>query len=169
MGYCFIGIIGRNNMVFSKMVKTKRIGLWLLALFICVLAIIIIAVNKPTKEESVAAFLNDNRSQLEDIADRQLSGDCSTTSIGSVKVEGVFRNSDGEEIVQFMCSGRGFVSASKYYGFYYSPSDTPAAFQNVDMKLEAKDGTWTWHEGGSDNGGITKKITDGWYYYEAWF
>ena len=82
--------------MFSKMGETKRVESWLLVLFICVLAIIIFAVNKPTKEESVEAFLNDNRSQLEDIADRQLSGDCSTTSIGSVKVEGVFRNSDGE-------------------------------------------------------------------------
>lgn len=157
-------------MAYSKMCKTKWVVISaVLALLLCALAIIIFAVNKPTQEETVTAFLEDNRSQLEDIADKQLSGDCSTTSIGPVKVDGVFRNFEGEEIVQFMCSGRGLVSASKYYGLYYSPSDTPAAFQNVDMKLEDKDGTWTWHESGSDNGGITKKITDGWYYYEAWF
>ena len=38
----------------------------------------------------------------------------------------------------------------------------------IDVNLEAENGYWKWHDEG-DNGGITKKIGNGWYYYEAWF
>ena len=55
-----------------------------------------------------------------------------------------------------------------YYGCYYSPDDVPLAFQNVKVPLtEYKENEWEWTEEG-DNHGITKKITDCWYYFEAW-
>jgi len=63
----------------------------------------------------------------------------------------------------------GIASASKYYGFYYSPDDVPAAYQNANNILAAvsnNEGEWS---DGTDNGGRTIKILKDWYYYEAWF
>ncbi len=56
-----------------------------------------------------------------------------------------------------------------YYGVYYSPADIPVAFQNVPAEL-TQDGHdyWIWKAEG-DNHGITSKIQDHWYYFEASF
>lgn len=56
-----------------------------------------------------------------------------------------------------------------YYGCYYSPDDVPLAFQNTDVSLtERSAGQWTWNAGG-DNHGITIRLLDRWYYFEASF
>ena len=61
------------------------------------------------------------------------------------------------------------VPSSTYIGFYYSKNDTPAAFQNEKFDLkEIEKNKWDWKEDG-DNHGITIKIRDHWYYYEASF
>lgn len=76
---------------------------------------------------------------------------------------------DTNEIVQFHYSAFGIVPASKYYGFYYSPSDIPVPYCNDDYALtEIEAGEWTWN-GDGDNGGKIIKIKDHVYYYEAWF
>ena len=51
---------------------------------------------------------------------------------------------------------------------YYSPDDEPRGFQSVEVTL-VPDGEncWTWRAEG-DNRGMTKKIQDRWYYFEAW-
>ena len=53
-------------------------------------------------------------------------------------------------------------------GCYYSPDDEPRGFQSVEVTL-VPDGEncWTWRAEG-DNRGMTKKIQDRWYYFEAW-
>ena len=49
-----------------------------------------------------------------------------------------------------------------------SPDDEPRGFQSVEVTL-VPDGEncWTWRAEG-DNRGMTKKIQDRWYYFEAW-
>ena len=61
------------------------------------------------------------------------------------------------------------VWGDSYYGCYYSPDDVPLAFQNAGIAL-TDDGTgaWTWSAAG-DNRGMTRKIADKWYYFEASF
>ena len=82
-------------------------------------------------------------------------------------MDGVFQGE--QKIVQFYFSGKGLVPSSTYYGFYYSEENTPAAFQNVSEELEpVSENEWTWSDG-TDNGGMTKRIVDNWFYYEAWF
>ena len=131
-------------------------------------AFMIFLCTRPSREKQIVAFVEENKLQLTDIAQNMMDGDLSKKTFKKAKMDGVFRNSESEEIVQFTCTGKGIIPASKYYGFYYSPSDQPQAFQNVDVNLEAENGYWKWHDEG-DNGGITKKIGNGWYYYEAWF
>lgn len=73
----------------------------------------------------------------------------------------------GHPIGEF-CFGPSLLHGHQYYGCYYSPDDEPRGFQSVEVTL-VPDGEncWTWHAEG-DNRGMTKKIQDRWYYFEAW-
>lgn len=73
----------------------------------------------------------------------------------------------GHPIGEF-CFGPSLLHGRQYYGCYYSPDDEPRGFQSVEVTL-VPDGEncWTWHAEG-DNCGMTKKIQDRWYYFEAW-
>ena len=87
-----------------------------------------------------------------------------------VKLDGVFKNeaSGNEEIgiVQYRVKAHGLPSAGAYYGFYYSPDDEPAAYQNIDCRLkEDVDNRWSWNKDGAS--GVTYKICDKFYYYKA--
>ena len=56
-----------------------------------------------------------------------------------------------------------------YYGCYYSPDGLPLAFQNTDVALvQNGHDYWEWSAEG-DNRGVTSKILDNWYYFEASF
>ena len=73
----------------------------------------------------------------------------------------------GHPIGEF-CFGPSLLHGRQYYGCYYSPDDEPRGFQSVEVTLVPDGETcWTWHAEG-DNRGMTKKIQDRWYYFEAW-
>lgn len=55
-----------------------------------------------------------------------------------------------------------------YYGAYYSPDDVPLAFQNTAVPLEETGNGWVWQAEG-DNHGFTRRLSPGWYYFEAHF
>lgn len=81
--------------------------------------------------------------------------------------DGVFEDSENE-IVQYTVKAFGLPSAGAYYGFYYSPNDVPAAFQNVHCTLkEEGENHWSWSNDGVS--GITYKISENFYYYKAKF
>ncbi len=118
-------------------------------------------------ELRIKTFVNQNNEELVTIAEAYLNSDTTIKKYKGVEVEQVFRGD--HDIVQFFYSAVGIVPASKYYGFYYSPDDSPAAFQNVNQKLSAvSNEEWKWSDG-TDNGGRTKRIMRNWFYYEAWF
>ena len=72
-------------------------------------------------------------------------------------------------MVDFYVTGFGIAPSSTYYGFYYSPDDVPLAYPNADAALtQYERNSWEWSANG-DNRGVTKKIADCWYYYEASF
>lgn len=118
-------------------------------------------------ERRITNFVEANYAELQEIADAHLAFDTSVDTYQDVEVDGVF---DGEhEIVQFFSEGEGIAPASKYYGFYYSPDDEPAIFQNGRGELSpTAEDEWEWTDG-TDNGGKTVRIRECWYYYEAWF
>lgn len=72
-------------------------------------------------------------------------------------------------MMEFMLSGWGIGSGTRYYGCYYSPDDVPLAFQNYGTAL-TQDGpeSWTW-TGEGDNHGATQRIQENWFYFEAYF
>ena len=116
-----------------------------------------------TPAERVALFVQFHNEDLSDIASACLAGDVSIEKYHGIRVEGLY---DGEHpVVQFYTFGWGLIP---YMGFYYSPDDAPAAFQNADVELTpVGNNKWEWTDG-TDNRGMTKKIDDRWYYYEAW-
>jgi hypothetical protein len=118
-------------------------------------------------ERRIKNFINQNREELVAIAEAYLKSDTTIMTYKGVRVEQVFRGNN--DIVQFYYGGVGIVPASTYYGFYYSPDDIPAAYQNVNCRLSAvSDVEWEWSDG-TDNGGRTIRIMKNWFYYEAWF
>ena len=115
----------------------------------------------------IRRFVISHRTELEELAASCLSGDEIPEQYKGVRVEGVF---PGETpIVQFSTVGWGMVPSAAYWGFYYSESGQPAAYQNVDIALvPVSDGEWTWTDG-TDNGGVTRRIDGHWFSYKAWF
>lgn len=82
-------------------------------------------------------------------------------------MEGVFPGKT--PIVQFSTGGWGLAPSSTYWGFYYSESGLPAAYQNVDMELiPVSEDEWCWNDG-TDNGGVTRRVDEHWFSYQAWF
>lgn len=145
----------------------KQIRLLILGIGVILITGLSALVLGGNDEKKITDFVVTNRTELENIAIEFLSGDEKTTSYKGVEVEGVYF---GEHpIVQFFYSGKGIVPASTHSGFYYSKDDVPVSFQNSEYELEAaSNGEWKWDDG-TDNGGVTKRITDGWFYYKVWF
>ena len=62
-----------------------------------------------------------------------------------------------------------FTRGDTYYGCYYSVDDVPLAFQNTDAEIvQTEENAWAWEAEG-DNSGMTERIGEGWYYFEASF
>ena len=142
------------------MKKKKRIVtiiLWLAAL-----AVLFIW---SSPEQKVDRFV----AKYAEVLEESLGTDLSGGYPGGLGIQ--YYNCGGEDsghpIGEF-CFGPSLLHGRQYYGCYYSPDDEPRGFQSVEVTL-VPDGEncWTWHAEG-DNRGMTKKIQDRWYYFEAW-
>ena len=70
-------------------------------------------------------------------------------------------------VVEYVVVSRGIVSASKYYGFFYSPEDEPVSFQNTGEPLtgiSAQESEW---HGQGDDYGMVRRLDTNWFYFEA--
>ena len=118
-------------------------------------------------ERRIRRTVLNHQDELTEIAVNTLSG--SKEDYKGILNEGIFESEDGYRIVQFYVTGFGLVPSASYEGFYYSPDDIPVSYQNAGYDLEqTAEDTWEWSDD-TDNGGITKRITENWYYYKAWF
>lgn len=142
------------------MKKKKRIVtiiLWLAAL-----AVLFIW---SSPEQKVDRFVAKNAEVLEESLGTDLSGGY-PGGLG-IQYYNCWGEDSGHPIGEF-CFGPSILHGRQYYGCYYSPDDVPRGFQSVEVTL-VPDGEnrWTWRAEG-DNHGMTKKISDKWYYFEAW-
>ena len=142
------------------MEKKKRIVtiiLWLAAL-----AVLFIW---SSPEQKVDRFVAKNAEVLEESLGTDLSGGY-PGGLG-IQYYNCWGEDSGHPIGEF-CFGSSLLHGRQYYGCYYSPDDEPRGFQSVEVTL-VPDGEncWTWRAEG-DNRGMTKKIQDRWYYFEAW-
>ena len=116
-------------------------------------------------EQRVSRFVAKNAEVLEESLGTDLSGGY-PGGLG-IQYYNCWGEDSGHPIGEF-CFGPSLLHGRQYYGCYYSPDDVPRGFQSVEVTL-VPDGEnrWTWRAEG-DNHGMTKKISDKWYYFEAW-
>lgn len=148
------------------MVKRKKTIIIVLLLLVISIPVIYSAFFTPYKR--IERHVNQLGGKLEQTCEFYLEqGYVNQSGDETIDVMGIY--GDTNKIVQFYYSGFGMGSATKYYGYYYSPNDMPVPYCNDDYELtERSAGEWTWN-GDGDNGGIIKKIRNKIYYYEAWF
>lgn len=141
--------------------KKKNVISILVAMLVGGIIFCVVKTNHPYGH--MERLVKQNASALEQIAVAHFEAECVEEKVAVKEVKSVSRFEGEHVIVQFDVSAFG----KQYCGFYYSPDDVPAAFQNVDVLLSASGThTWTWYAEG-DNHGKTIKIMDQWYYFEA--
>lgn len=141
----------------KKKKRIVRIILWLAAL-----AVLFIW---SSPEQKVDRFVAKNAEVLEESLGTDLSGGY-PGGLG-IQYYNCWGEDSGQPIGEF-CFGPSILHGRQYYGCYYSPDDEPRGFQSVEVTLMPDgENCWTWHAEG-DNRGMTKKIQDRWYYFEAW-
>ena len=141
----------------KKKKRIVRIILWLAAL-----AVLFIW---SSPEQKVDRFVAKNAEVLEESLGTDLSGGY-PGGLG-IQYYNCWGEDSGHPIGEFGF-GSSLLHGRQYYGCYYSPDDEPRGFQSVEVTLMPDgENCWTWHAEG-DNRGMTKKIQDRWYYFEAW-
>ena len=141
----------------KKKKRIVRIILWLAAL-----AVLFIW---SSPEQKVDRFVAKNAEVLEESLGTDLSGGY-PGGLG-IQYYNCWGEDSGHPIGEF-CFGPSLLHGRQYYGCYYSPDDEPRGFQSVEVTLMPDgENCWTWRAEG-DNHGMTKKISDKWYYFEAW-
>ena len=123
-------------------------------------------------ENRIKHFVNANEKNLQEIALTYLSGEKLPSSserdyYKGVEVWGV--QSGEHPVVKFFYSGKGIVPSGVYYGFYYSPDNVPAAILDVGRMLKPSGKEECMWSGDGDNGGLTIRIMENWFYFESWF
>ena len=155
---------GEGNM--GQIKRNSKTMMVILAAIIIVLAASII--NAPANKAKLVLNLWHDDFEANSISALQNSN--ADDKLHGVRLDGVFKSqTDGNDeagIVQYMVKAYGLPSAGTYYGFYYSPDDEPAAYQNIDCRLmEDGDNRWSWSKDGAS--GVTCKICDKFYYYKV--
>lgn len=137
-------------------------------LLVIVLILIAWILNAPANKAKLVLNLWHDDFEANSISALQNSN--ADDKLHGVRLDGIFKSqTDGNDeagIVQYMVKAYGLPSAGTYYGFYYSPDDEPAAYQNIDCRLmEDGENRWSWSKDGAS--GVTYKICDKFYYYKA--
>lgn len=115
----------------------------------------------------ISEYVNENILDLEQIVLDKINNN-EFKNLNEIKSVNVYENDDNV-IVQFETGGKGLVPSSTYYGFYYSKINIPVSFDNSNFELEQiNDDKWKWQDVG-DNYGITIRIRENWFYFEASF
>ena len=137
-------------------------------LLVIVLILIAWILNAPANKAKLVLNLWHDDFEANSISALQNSN--ADDKLHGVRLDGIFKSqTDGNDeagIVQYRVKAHGLPSAGAYYGFYYSPDDEPAAYQNIDCRLmEDGDNRWSWSKDGAS--GVTYKICDKFYYYKV--
>ena len=119
------------------------------------------------KDKLIFSYVSLCYDKLENYSAQMLSSERTTGKYG------VWKTSSYPEknMVEFQTGGWGVVPSSTYKGFYYSADNTHKLFSaayadTVSMEIDGDNATWT---DGTDNHGISVRITEKWFWYEASF
>ncbi len=80
-------------------------------------------------------------------------------------------SADENGYIDFSFGGWGIVPEGGYSGFYYSPDDQPFDIMHfTDGPLTPYEDSWAWEaDEGSDNTFHTRRVTEGFFWYEYHF
>ena len=109
--------------------------------------------------ESVHEHLDDFNRQSE----KMMNGNMAIQEFRDFKVQ---KDMDFPEVINYYYKGKGFGSASIYYGVYYLPDDNVDSFFNGRLMKKDSD-TWYYQENNSDNTMYLEKISRSFYYYKS--
>lgn len=127
----------------------------------CALALLCLVHSQLTPEKRVARYVSSHQSELQSSMDAYFDRGQPLSYDGAVPT---VKHWPGQHpMVEYI-----LFTGPGYYGFYYSPDDVPLAFQNVPVPLEETSTGWQWQAGGDDHGS-TRRLSPGWYYFEAHF
>ena len=120
-------------------------------------------------ERRIFAMVEGNLPKYQTVAEQLWNGEVSADEVDLLGVRDVRVRAGEHKKVDFFVTGFGLAPSSTYYGFYYSQEDLALPYLEETAKIsEVEEGVWSW-KGNGDNKGVTKKIADCWYYYEASF
>ena len=123
--------------------------------------------NNLDSYRKIKNYVNKNISKLDLFVINKINNN-DVEQLEAIKDINIYENNENI-VIQFETGGKGLVPSSTYYGFYYSKKDIPIAFDNNDFELEKiDDNKWKWQDVG-DNFGITIRIKENWFYFEASF
>jgi len=120
------------------------------------------------KDKLICLYVSLCRDKLESYSMEMLRSDERTTGkYGAWKTSGY----PEEKMVEFQTGGWGLAPSSTYKGFYYSADDMHKLFSaayadTVTMEIDGDNATWT---DGTDNHGMSARITEKWFWFEASF
>ena len=137
-------------------------GLILFIVIVIVAGFIILgALKRQEAFNDINKYVNDNKSELENIKDEYIKGNKVELpeEIESVKVI----TTDKDTLVYFKMKDKG--SKKTNVGFYYSKIDFPNALEEKEIDIVELGGDkYKWVDDSSE--GITNKITKNWYSYK---
>ena len=139
----------------------KKITYTTISLILLALIVFILFTTSFTPEKKAIQFIEKNAASFSILVD---CGQPIPSTLDGKRVD-IW---DGPHTMYEFILGSG-IGGTQYFGVYYSPDDVPLPFQNTNISLTANgEDSWIWQAEG-DNHGMTRKITNQWYYFEASF
>ena len=143
--------------------KRRRI-IWgaalLCGLLLCVLLL------RGDRVDRTARYIQQNRTELEAFVAELAAGDASSATYNGWPV--CYRPELG--MAEFETGASGLVPSSTYWGFYYSPENIPLPVMGAaEMDYVPSGDGWRWEEPAGDNWAGTRRLAEGWFWYEMHF
>ena len=133
-----------------------------------VIAILVLLLSMIFRERLIQIYVSVAKEHLEKYAESMLDNDArQSLRYGFWKV----RSYPEDQMVEFHTGGFGLAPSSTYKGFYYAVDNKHKVFSVADksiarMEIDGDHATWT---DGTDNHGISIRLFDHWFWFEASF
>lgn len=142
----------------------RRKGMVLAAVLLC--GLLVIFLPRGDRKERAARYVRQNREELEQLVEALAEGGDIPAAYNGWPVS---RRAD-IGMVTFETGASGLVPSSAYWGFYYSPENTPLPVMGAEEMAYAPSGDgWRWEEPDGDNWAYTEELLEGWFWYEMHF
>ena len=137
----------------------------IILLITVLLSICFVVYFQNTPEKRTVRYFNNHKTALEEDAKKTIEYG---HPVNMLNITADYWRGE-HSIVEYTVISKGIVSASTYYGFFYSADDVPVSFQNSGCAMNpVSDSKWTWKSNG-DNHGLVRRLAPHWFFFEASF